>query len=216
MLHLTKLNIRSYSEAETEILSLGNLLGEFERKLSNNGSLWIICENYVSPIELIPFPLMLADEIPKKTKWRLRNILTIYREGGKIKDKPLASSYCSVLFFVKNKTYHFDKDPARLPYVFKDIEWGKRKNGSSGYHGKESIRYGTKGRDPGNVVYFELRDSTARLISVSGFSDNDVFEFILKIASGPSWAVYTNSKTAQLLIEKMDRTFRFVDYHETE
>jgi hypothetical protein len=94
---------------------------------------------------------------------------------------------------VKSLTkYYFNKDAVREPHIFKDIEWGKRKVGSSGYSDRISIRYSEKGRDPGNVWYKADRTSEGNIVKIYGYHDAELYPKIIELSTGKNWTLTTN------------------------
>lgn len=165
-------------------------------QLPKEGSLWVISTNLRYNGELIPFPLLLCGCIQKNTKFKLRNLLIWYKLQKPPHDKPFLPAYEIVLFFVKSlKDYYFNKDAVKVPHVFKDIEWGKRTVGISGYSEREKLRYGPKGRDSGNVLYVDQRNSEGRILDICEYPEEKLYEFIIKLSSKKGRILGTNIRT---------------------
>src|SRR5437867_7714671 len=154
-LRSVSLNRGNYEASVGDFDPLWRLLAE---KSDRRGSIWILGRNFFDQ-ELLPFPLDITHRIESITDFKLRNVLVVYREEPYPSSKFLAGTHFLIPFLVKAPTdYYFDKDSIREPHIFKDIEWGKRTVGKSGYSDEEKPRYSAKGRDPGNVFYRTLRN----------------------------------------------------------
>lgn len=178
----------------SELEKYDKLWSELESNFSPQSTLWIISENYYSPERVIPISHEIYKRVVKNSNWTLKNIISVFMyPEGSIEENELVPAYRTVLFFVKDKKYHFDKDKIRLPYVYKGKEWGDRTHGSSGYHnGKKSLRYGGKGRDPGNVFYKEIRDESMRIINILPISIEKLVEDITRVTIPESGTLHTN------------------------
>jgi len=172
---------------------------ELAEDISDNGSLLVFSHDDYVDGELDPWPLKLERGIRDITDLKLKNIFIVYREIDTPVGKPLSSAYTSVLFFVKSTKYIFTKDEVREPHIFKDLEWGKRSQGISGYHqGRESERYPSRGRDPGNVFYKDRRDETGVVIDIMEYPEPELFEKLVKLTTEKEWHVITNMGNGNL------------------
>lgn len=160
--------------------------------MSLTGSLWVFMPNIFANGELYPLAWELIDRIRASTKFRLKNILVVYREKP-YAQTPLAQSYFNIAFFVKSlNQYYFDKDAIREPHVFKDIEWGKRLVGTSGYSERKRNRYSSKGRDSGNVFYKVERNSEGKILKIYEYSDEELYEKIVKVSTKRGSIILSN------------------------
>ena len=192
---------------EDSLANLDLLWKQLDQKIDEKGSLWILARNLYDQ-ELLAVPFDLAHRIRSLTRFRLRDIWTVYRELPSPDSKFLAPAHFLVLFMVKRtNTYYFDKDSIREPHVFKDLEWGKRKVGKSGYSNKMKKRYSSKGRDPGNVFYKTSRNSEGYVIAVNGYTDNEVYEKLLRVSTRKGWVVASNVSDPSFknLVERLGR-----------
>jgi hypothetical protein len=160
--------------------------------LSLQGSLWVFSSNKFINGELVPLTWELTDKIKTVTKFKLKNILVVYHEERNAHHL-FANSYYNISFFVKSlNSYYFDKDAIREPHIFKDIEWGKRKVGKSGYNEREGIRYSPRGRDSGNVFYKTERNSEGKILRVYECSIDEMYEKIVKVSTKKDSVVMSN------------------------
>jgi len=185
---------------------------EIYDSLSSTGSLWVFMSNIFINGELRPLTWELTDRIRTTTKFRLKNILVVYRDKP-YAQTPLAQGYFNVVFFVKSlDQYYFDKDAIREPHVFKDIEWGKRLVGTSGYGERKRNRYSSKGRDPGNVFYKVERDSEGKILKIYEYSDEELYEKIVKVSTKKGSIIVSNVTNLALSksVEDLGRELRLV------
>jgi len=169
---------------------------------SVSGSLWVLARNWYDADrgELLPMAHDLISRIRSLSTFKLKNILMIYREMLPTDDgKSLAYGHFLIPFFVKSiGNYYFDKDSIREPHIFKDIEWGKRTRGKSGYNSnhngthRETSRYSPKGRDPGNVIYKTLRNSEGYVLAVNELADEEILEKIVKVSTKTGDVIRSN------------------------
>ncbi len=181
-------------EPGAALASHRRLFEALQKQVTQNGSLWLSARNYFQDGQLVPWPLIVADHFAKGERFRLKNILVHYSAMPPVRGKQLVPAHTSILFMVKaDGKYHFDKAPIREPHVFKDIEWGKRTTGTSGYHKeRESPRYPPGGRDPGNVFYKTNRDDQGYILDVYEYPLLELYEKIVIISSEEGWKVLTN------------------------
>lgn len=184
---------------------------------SPTGSLWVPARNWYDRGrgELLPMAHDLISRIRTLSTFKLKNILVVYREMAPQNDgKPLAYGHFLIPFFVKStRNYYFDKDSIREPHIFKNIEWGRRKRGKSGYNsnekGEERLkwRYSRKGKDPGNVFYKTLRNSEGYILAVNETTDDEIFEKLVKVSSEKGGVIGSNisSRSFQSIVEGLGR-----------
>ena len=165
-----------------------------QNRVTQNGSVWLVARNYFHDGQLVPWPLIVADHFVKGERFRLKNILLHYSVMPAVRGKKLVPAHTSILFMVKaDGKYHFDKDPIREPHIFKDIEWGKRTTGTSGYHQeRESPRYPPGGRDPGNIFYKTKRDDQGYILDVYDYPLPELYDKIVLISTEEGWKAITN------------------------
>jgi len=128
--------IRTYQD---HLVSLDDLWTEGLRVLEDDGTLWIILDNYFYDGQLLQLPFTLGKRL-QSAGLIFRNILIWYNTFSESLSRDLTNRYSCILFFAKNKTYKFDLDPIREPHIWKDVEWG----------GGRRSRYNPKGKDPSN------------------------------------------------------------------
>jgi len=168
-----------------------------ERNMNPLGSLYVLARNWYdrSQGELLPFAHDLIARVRACSDLRLRNVLVVYREMSPKDDgKPLAYGHFLIPFFVKSLgNYYFDKDSIREPHIFKDIEWGKRKRGKSGYSKNgERWRYSPKGRDPGNVFYKTSRDAKGYILAVNETTDAEIYQKLARASTKKGGTIASN------------------------
>ena len=134
----------------------------------------------------------LADRVRVVTKFKLKNILVVYRIEREV-HQWFAQSYYHISFFVKFlNNYYFNKDSIREPHIFKDIEWGKRKVGTSGYNDRKGVRYSLRGRDSGNVFYKTERNSDGKILRIYEYSIDELYEKIVKVSTKKHSVIISN------------------------
>lgn len=121
------------------LTSLKDLWSEGLRVLKNDGTMWIILDNYFYDGKLVRVPFMLGKMI-QSAGFIFRNIIVWYNTFSEHLSRDLTNRYSCILFFAKDKKYKFDLDPIREPHIWKDVEWG----------GGRKSRYNPKGKDPSN------------------------------------------------------------------
>ncbi len=177
---------------ETGLATYDSLWTLLEKRVHRKGSLWILGRNLFDQ-ELLPLPLDLVHRIELRTDFKLRNVLVVYQEQSAFSSKHSAAAHYLIPFLVKTADdYYFDKDSIREPHVFKDIEWGKRIVGKSGYSEEEKPRYSPKGRDPGNVFYRTLRNGEGHVMAINGYADEEIYEKLVKTSTKKDWLVASN------------------------
>jgi len=199
----------NYEDAIKNYDSLWQLLAE---TVERTGSLWILGSNLYDQ-ELLPFPLDLAHRVESLTDFKMKNVLAVFRESID-SSKLLASAYYLIPFLVKaEEGYYFDKDSVREPHVFKDIEWGKRIVGKSGYSDEEKPRYSPKGRDPGNVFYRTLRNGEGYVIAVNAYADEEIYDKLVKSSTRKNGLVATNiaDRSFRRLVEGLGRKLTILE-----
>ena len=200
----------SYEDAIKNYDPMWRLLAETVEK---KGSLWILGRNMFDQ-ELLPFPLDITRRVQTLTDFKLRNVWIVYRESSNNSSKPLASAHYLIPFLVKTPNdYRFYKDSVREPHIFKDIEWGKRTVGKSGYSDEEKPRYSPKGRDPGNVFYRTLRNGDGYVIAVNEYADEEIYEKIVKISTTRNGTVASNISDESFgrLVEGLGRKLKILE-----
>lgn len=180
-------------KAKSSVMKFDYLWSQVYDSLHITGSLWILASNTYFDSSLHPIPLEIANRISSVTRFKLKNIFIIYRqeEGGK--KKIFVPAYFNLLFFVKSlSNYYFDKDSVRERHIFKDIEWGRRQLGYSGYNKRISVRYSDKGRDPGNVFYKTERNPQGQILNIYGYADKEIYEKILLMSTKEDNKIMSN------------------------
>lgn len=157
-------------------------------------ALWIVAPSGHEGGRLVPWPYLLADEA-SAAGWVWKNAYPRYAPAAAPPGRPFAAVHESILFFVRSlRHYAFDKAPLREPHVYKDIEWGRRTRGRTGYHdaSRTSARYPEGGRDPGNVLVRERRSPGGIVEEVLEMPREDALARLIAASSGPEWTVRTN------------------------
>ncbi len=190
------------------------LLKTLAERIGRDGSLFIFADNAVRDGQLIPWPEILGEHLGN-FQFKLKNLFIWFHEARLMSGKRLASAHTSVLFMVKSlKDYYFDKDSIREPHIFKDIEWGKREVGVSGYHKeRESLRYPEKGRDPGNLFHEARRDEKGQVLSYIPYPKGRLLEKLVKVSSQTGWTILTNVASPEME-DVSEKTGRLI--HEVE
>jgi hypothetical protein len=150
------------SEEWEDILSESvDIFSNIYKMMGETETLWIFVPSILFDDLNSITPMAVAKTIQAETGLLLRNIITVHRHTGH--DGVLRGSYEEILLLVKNKkSYYFDKDSIRIEPVYQGKEWnGSRENGQSAYRDKETKRYNSEGKDPGNVWMNEIRTETA-------------------------------------------------------
>lgn len=124
---------------QDHLMFLNDLWSESHRVLKDDGTMWIIVDNYFYDGQLLQLPFTLGKKI-QSAGFIFRNIIIWYNTFSEHLSRDLKNRYSCILFFAKNKAYKFDMDPIREPHIWKDVEWGR---------GRRS-RYNPKGKDPSN------------------------------------------------------------------
>ena len=102
-----------------------NLVKLVNKNISEEGSVWLTCNNFldVKYNRFIPFRLQ---KLFSKNNFYLKNIICWVSENSH--NKYFYDYYKLILFFTKNeKKFIFNKDLVREKHIWKDVEWGKRK-----------------------------------------------------------------------------------------
>lgn len=188
---------RGHADARTDVdeaLSLWEKrLGEVASRLTPEGSIWLAARNAWRDDELVPWPFLLAARA-QACGLKLKNVLVrhdAFEEPG----KPLAAAHETILFLVADlQKYRFDKTPLREPHVYKDLDWGRREVGVTGYHdaSRKSARYPEGGRDPGNVLARARRDAEGRVLALEAYPRLELFDKLARASSEDGWTVLTN------------------------
>ena len=112
---------------------------DFFDYLDDDGTFWIITQNYLSNNNFIVSSLSLADRIQS---YHLRNIILVpdFQLDYKRDNSIFENDTFEILFYSKNESYSFEKDLIREKHIWKDVEWGKREK-----------NYNPLGKFPGNV-----------------------------------------------------------------
>ena len=128
--------VKTYQD---NLLLLNDVWTESLRVLRNDGTMWIIIDNYFYDGQILQVPFTLSKNI-QSVGFMFRNIIIWYNTYSEHLSRDLTNRYSCNLFFAKNMNYKFDKDPVREPHIWKDYEWG----------GGRRSRYNPKGKDPSN------------------------------------------------------------------
>jgi len=189
-------------EIEARIERFGPTWKQLFKSMTKEGSLWVFARNSFADGELVPVPLHIGTRIAHDTEFVWKNIFTIYREQTAIDGKAFVPAYYQVLFFAKDaKGYFFDKNAIKEPHVFKEIEWGRRTKGSSGYDPtREKLRYGEGGRDPGNVLYKVKRKEDGSILSTEAYTDEEVYDKFMRLSSKKTQTIGTNIEEPSFLL----------------
>jgi hypothetical protein len=169
------------------------LFRELAARVSGDGSVWLLARTAYRRGQLVPWPFLAAERL-RARGFRLRNVVVRFDDALPDEGKALAAAHGYALLLVRSVAAHrFDKGPFREPYVYKDLEWGRRVRGPSGYHpATPSVRYPSEGRDPGNVLYRDLRGPAAELLDTRPVPDAELLPKLVRATSAPGWTVLTN------------------------
>lgn len=163
-------------------------------RLREQGSLWLFSRHGWDGGQLLPWPFLLAQRAAG-AKLRLKSALVRHDDLPTPPGKPFACAHELVLLLVPSLArYHFDKTPLREPHVFKDLEWGGRSVGPTGYHpaARRSARYRPEGKDPGNVFTRARRDATGSVIRTDPYPREELATKLALASSAPGWTVLTD------------------------
>lgn len=162
-------------------------------RLGPSGSLLLVARNGYEDGRLVPWPYQVAEAC---RPWLdVKNVYVRLTQPRAEPGRPLADAHELCFFLVRSRRgYVFDKAPLRQPHVFKDLEWGKRSVGPTGYHDKSrtSRRYPEGGRDPGNVFCAERRAADGSVASVLPSPCADAYLRLALACSQPGWTVLLN------------------------
>jgi len=184
-------------------------------EIGENGSLLLIGINSYQDAELVPWPLIVADDICRKTSFQIKNIFLWYKEIGDLEGKDLVLNHIYIIFFVRSlSNYYFNKDSIREPHIFENIEWGgKRIKGKSAYHDRKVRRYSPKGRDPGNVFYRTSRDERGGITQFFEYSSKEIYRKMIQLLTKDNSTILTNIKDNDLqkVVNALKRRIKFLE-----
>lgn len=171
--------------------------GRFEaaaRRLTEEGSLWLFARHGWRDGDLLAWPHLLAARAAQAGLLQ-KSVLVRHDAFPTPPGKPFASAHELVTLLVRSlDSYHFDKTPLREPHVFKDLEWGRRSVGVTGYHpaSRTSARYRPDGKDPGNVLARARRDANGAVLSMEAYPRAELAAKLALASSREGWVVATD------------------------
>ncbi|MFH1824232.1 MAG: DNA methyltransferase [Candidatus Firestonebacteria bacterium] len=145
---------------------INSIIDKYNFQISNDGTIWIITENYLKNNCLIFSSFIIAENI---NNYKLRNVILVPNFKTKKEGVFFSNNIFEILFFSKNNHYYFNKDPIRERHIWKDVEWGKR---AKNYH--------KLGKDPGNVWLKTEDDGKGNIIKHISVSFKESIERIIK------------------------------------
>lgn len=163
-------------------------------RLDEEGALWLVARHGARGGQLVAWPYLLAERA-KRGGLRLKNVLARHDAFPTPDGKAFSSAHELVLFLVPSlQRYRFDKAPLREPHVWKDLEWGRRTVGVTGYHdrARTSARYPEGGRDPGNVLARAERDAAGHVLALRPYPRDEMLTKLALASSDEGWTVLTN------------------------
>lgn len=169
-------------------------LGDVASRLDDEGALWLVARHGARDGELVAWPYLLAERA-RKVGFHLKNVVVRHDGFPTPEGKAFASSHELVLFLVRSlQRYRFEKAPLREPHVWKDLEWGRRTVGVTGYHdhARTSARYPDGGRDPGNVLARAERDAAGQVLALRPYPRDEMLAKLALASSEEGWTVLTN------------------------
>jgi hypothetical protein len=145
---------------------VSEVINKYSAKLSEDGTVWIITENYLENNNLVFSSFIIANKIDR---YKLRNIILVPHFDKNKAGVFFKNNSFEILFFSKGDKYFFNKDPIREKHIWKDVEWGKRKK-----------NYHTLGKAPGNVWLKTEDDGKGKIIRHIPLSFEESIERIIK------------------------------------
>ena len=175
------LDIRS---DEKKIHSTNNInFNEYYSILNKNGLLWIICRNIIDSNRFIPFPFIIAEKA-KKSGFLIKNIIVCPNFDEKKESIIFNDVITYAIMLSKINDFYLNIDAVREKHIWKDVEWGKRKE-----------NYHKLGKNPGNVWIKTQDDGHGKITKHIPLSDYDVFERIVLSSSEKNDNILIFSKT---------------------
>ena len=175
-----------------------NLVELVYKNISEEGSIWLTCNNFldVEHDRFIPFRLQ---KLFTKNNFYLKNIICWVSENSN--NEYFNDYYKLILFFTKNeKKFFFNKDLVREKHIWKDVEWGKRK-----------FRYNEKGKDPGNVWLPTEDDGKAKITKHCILSTKEKNDRIFNLSTSANtrsalftYESYKHKNLTDIIIYKKD------------
>lgn len=173
---------------EKNVYSSDNIkFNEYYSTLNKNGLLWIICKNIIEDNRIVPFPFIIAEKA-KKSGFLIKNIIVC----PNFEDKKESIIFTDVLTYAimlsKINEFYLNIDAVREKHIWKDVEWGKRKE-----------NYHKLGKNPGNIWIKTEDDGHGKIIRHIPFSDYSLFERIVLSSSKEKDTILIISKKQPLL-----------------
>lgn len=208
-------DFRTNEKIETQLKIMENKWRYIYNEVGESGSLLLFGINSFQDDQLVPWPLIVAEDITEKTSFAIKNIFIWYKETNDLKEKDFALKHVYIIFLVHSLAkYYFNKDSIREPHIFRDIEWGgNRLKCKTSYHENEVTRYSSKGRDPGNVFYRTSRDDKGYITDFHEYSSRDMYEKIISLFTKENSQIITNIKDNNFLklVNTLDRNVKFME-----
>jgi len=167
------------------------------RVLTQNGILWMVCDNYFYDGQLVRIPFSLAQRLQSQGLY-LRNIIIWYNREREQFSRGLVNRYSCILMFSKGSKYKFYLDRVREPHIWKDVEWG----------GGRPSRYNPLGKDPSNV-WLKTQSEKGRTLKHIILSYEEVIERCLLCSTDENDIVLNlfEDSLAKSVIKKLGRKF---------
>ena len=179
-------------DADAELRAWGKRFLDARARLPEEGSLWVFARHGWRDGQLHPWPYLLAEEA-QAAGLRFKAALVRHDAFDAPGGKPFAAAHEMVLHLVPSLArYRFDKAPLREPHVYKDREWGRRKVGTTGYHGRRTTRYRPDGKDPGSVLHRARRDAEGVFLDMAPYPRRDLARKLALASSEEGWTVATD------------------------
>lgn len=169
--------------------------------LSEDGNIWIFTENKIHNAILYPISFDICENL-SRVKFFIRNIIVWYVPNSeKERGRNLINRYKNILFAVKDpKNYFFDKDPIREKHIWRNVEWGKRKD-----------HYHKLGKDPGNVWLKTRDDGKGKVISHIPLSFDEAIERCVLVGSKENDVIFNpipNPKKLRIVVKRCGRIYK--------
>lgn len=161
--------------------------------LNKNGLLWIICRNIAESDRLVPFPFLIAEKA-KKSGFLIKNIIVWPNFNGKKKSIIFTDVITYLVMLSKTNDFYLNIDAVREKHIWKDVEWGKRKE-----------NYHRLGKNPGNVWLKTEDDGHGRITKHVPLTDEEVLERIIFSSSkkNDTVVIISNKQVKNILDRKI-------------
>lgn len=170
----------------------GECFADARARLPREGALWLFARNVRDARGLVPWPFLLSERA-RAQGFHFKAALVRHDRFDAPEEKPFLAAHEHILHLVPSlRDYVFDKSPLREPHVYKDLEWGRRTTGSTGYHARQTTRYRPDGKDPGNVLHCARRGADGAFLGMEPYPRRDLAARLALASSAEGWVVMNN------------------------